>query len=321
MSATMVAPTGTAGAVGIDVASTHLDVAVALAGSAPPVQVPNDAAGIGTLLAQVQALAPTRIVVEASGGYEAAVVAALAAAALPVVRLNPRQVRDFARATGQLAKTDARDAAVLAQLGLVLPPPPRAVPSAAVQRLRAAVRRQHLVTMRVAERHRRRRAPADIVAEIDEHVQWLTERITKADAAITAAIAADPGLAAQDRLLQTAPGGGKVISATLLAELPELGQLTGKQLAKLVGVAPLNRDSGRYHGRRRIWGGRAPVRTALYLAAGPAVRADPPLAAFHARRVAAGKPQQVVRIAVAHKLLRCLNALARDQLPWRRQRT
>jgi transposase len=305
---------------GIDVASTHLDVAVAPAGIAPPLRVPNDAAGIAALVAQVRSLAPTRIVVEASGGYDAAVVQALAAADLPVARLNPRFVRAFAQATGQLAKTDALDAAVLAQFALVLPPPLRALPSAAVQRLRAAVlRRQQLVTMRVAERHRRRGMPDDIVAQIDEHVAWLTDRITQANVAIAAAIAADPGLAAQDRLLQTAPGIGKVISATLLAELPELGHLSGKQLAKLVGVAPLNRDSGRQRGRRRIWGGRAPVRTALYLAAGPAVRADPDMAAFHARLSATGKPKQVVRIAVAHKLLRRLNALTRDQLPWQRE--
>lgn len=303
-------------AAGIDVAMDHLDIAVAPTGA--PFRVANDAAGIATLRARLQELAPSRIVVEATGGYEAAVVLALAAAGLPVVRLNPRQVRDFARGTGQLAKTDALDAAVLAHLGLVLPPPPRAFPAAAVQRLRAAVqRRQQLVAMRVAERQRRRQAPEPIRAEIDEHVQWLTGRIKQADAAIAAAIAADPQLAAQDALLQTAPGVGKVISATLLADLPELGHLTGKQLAKLVGVAPLNRDSGRHKGRRRIWGGRAPVRTVLYLAAGPAVRADATMAAFHARLTAAGKPKQVVRIAVAHKLLRRLNALVRDQVPWR----
>jgi transposase len=320
MSSAVVSSPAPVCAVGIDVASTHLDVAVAPAGTAPAVRVPNDAAGIAAVLTQVRQLAPHRIVVEASGGYEAALVQALAAADLPVVRLNPRFVRAFAHATGQLAKTDALDAAVLARFALVLPPPLRAVPSAAVQTLRAAVlRRQQLVTMRVAERHRRRGMPAAIVAEIDEHVTYLTDRITQANAAIARAIAADPGLAAQDRLLRTAPGIGTVISATLLAELPELGQLTGKQLAKRVGVAPLNRDSGRSRGRRRIWGGRAPVRTALYLAAGPAVRADPTMAAFHARLVATGKPKQVVRIAVAHKLLRRLNALTRDQLPWQRE--
>ena len=301
--------------IGIDVSAATLDVAVVPTGATW--QVANSAAGHTTLLDRVRQVHPARIVLEASGGYERPVLAALADAALPVVRVNPRQVRDFARATGQLAKTDRLDAGLLARYGQVVQPPVRSVPEAAREELRALVgRRLVLVETRAEERQRRGQATGVVRRSIEAHITWLGEQITAVEHAIAQTLAAHPDWAATAALVQTVPGIGPVTAATLLAELPELGQLGRGQIAALVGVAPHNQDSGQHRGRRRIWGGRATIRRVLYMATVTAVRHNPVLQAFHARLRAAGKPTKVVLVACLHKLLTILNAMVRDGRAW-----
>jgi transposase len=304
--------------VGIDVAATHLDLHVHPTGTAW--RVSNDATGHATVVASLTPLAPTRIVLEASGGYETAVTVALADAGLPVVVVNPRQVRAFAKSIGQLAKTDTLDAALLARYGATVQPPIRPRPDAATRDLQALVgRRRDLVAMRTAEQQRLR-GPAGqdpvVAADLAAHLAWLAERLTRVEAAIAEAIAARPQWQATAELVQTAPGVGPVVASTLVADLPELGQLEHGQLAALVGVAPLNRDSGQLRGRRGTWGGRATVRTALYLATLTAVQHNPVLRAFRERLKAAGKAPKVVLVACMHKLLRILNAMVRTGQPW-----
>lgn len=302
--------------VGIDVAKDHLDVALRPADVT--FRVSNDAAGHGEVLARLTDLPVTLVVLEATGGYEQAVVAALTAAHVPVAVLNPRQVRDFARASGQLAKTDRVDARVLAHYAAALRPTPRPLPAAAQRELAALVgRRQDLIAMRIAEQHRLRTAPAAIAAPIRAHIAWLRKQLTAVEATITTQVAAHPQWQADSTLLQTMKGVGPLISATLIARLPELGQLTHRQVAKLVGVAPFARDSGTSRGKRRCAGGRADVRTALYLAALVASRFNPVIRAFYQRLTAAGKPAKVALVACAHKLLTILNAMMRDRTPWR----
>jgi transposase len=309
------APVG-AEVVGIDVSSDHVDIALLTSGE--QWQAPTDAEGIAAVVARMQALAPARIVLEATGGYELPLAVALADAGVPVAVVNPRQVRDFARATGQLAKTDALDARILAQFGAAVQPPVRGVPDAPTRELAALVgRRTDLVQMRVMEQLRRRGAPARVMAGLDAHIQWLTEQIRELEAEIARMVQARPVWRARQQLLCSAKGVGPVISAVLVARLPELGTLNRKQLAKLVGVAPLARDSGKRQGTRRCWGGRADVRWALYLAAGAALRGNPDLRAFYQRLRAAGKPKKVALVACMHKLLTILNAMVRDQTPWR----
>lgn len=301
--------------IGIDVSAATLDVAVVPTGATW--QVANSAAGHATLLAHIRRVQPARIVLEASGGYERAVLAALADAALPVVRINPRQVRDFARATGHLAKTDRLDAGLLARYGQLVAPPLRPVPEAAREELRAVVaRRLVLVETRAGERQRRAQATGLVRTSIEAHIAWLSEQITALETAIAQTLAAHPTGAAIAKLVQTVPGIGPVTAATLIAELPELGQVGHGALAALVGVAPLNQDSGQHRGRRRIWGGRATLRRVLYMATITAVRHNPVLAAFHARLTAAGKPSKVVLVACLHKLLTILNAIVRDGRAW-----
>lgn len=301
--------------IGIDVSAATLEVACLPEGRGW--QVANTAAGHAALVAAVAPATPDRIVLEASGGYEQAVLTALADAALPVVRVNPRQVRDFARATGQLAKTDRLDALTLARYGQAVQPPVRPVPDAAAQELRALVeRRQVLVETRAEERQRRGRASARVRASIDAHIGWLSEQITTLEAEIAQALAAQPAWAATAELVQTVPGIGPVTAATLVVALPELGQRDHRQLAALVGVAPLNQDSGQHRGRRRTWGGRERVRRVLYMATITALRHNPVLSAFHARLRAAGKPPKVAIVACMHKLLTLLNAMVRDGRAW-----
>ncbi len=302
--------------VGIDVSQDQLDVALRPAGVT--FRVANTEAGHVALLARLADDQVALVAIEATGGYEHEVIAVLAAAGLPVARLNPRQVRDFARATSQLAKTDPVDARVLAHFAEALRPTPRPLPTAAQRELAALVgRRQDLIAMRIAEQHRLRTAPAAIAAPIRDHIRWLREQLATVEAAITERVAAQPQWQADSALLQTMKGVGPVISATLLARLPELGQLTHRQVAKLVGVAPFARDSGKSQGKRRCMGGRADVRTALYLAALVASRFNPVIRAFYQRLVAAGKLKKVALIACAHKLLTILNAMLRDHTPWR----
>jgi len=301
--------------VGLDVAKASLDVALRPSGE--QWSVPNDEAGAAALVDRLQPLAPAVIVCEATGGFERAVIARLAAAGLPVVVANPRQVRDFARATGQLAKTDQLDAGVLALFAERVRPTPRALPDAAAQLLDALLtRRRQLLEMLVAEKNRLGFAPKALHRGIQAHIRWLERQLDDVTTELAAQIEASPVWRARDDLLQSVPGVGPIVSYTLLGELPELGTLSHKQIAALVGVAPLARDSGTLRGKRMVWGGRASVRTALFLAALCGRRWNPVLKVFYDRLIAAGKPKKVALIACARKLVTILNAMMRDQAPW-----
>lgn len=301
--------------VGIDVAKRHLDVAVRPSGEAWQ-QAATEAA-LAELVARLGRLAPTLIVLEATGGLEVLVVSALAAAGLPVVAINPRQARDFAKATGRLAKTDALDAALLARFGEAVRPARRPLPDAATRELAALLtRRRQLVEMLTAEKNRRHTAPDPVRAELDEHIAWLEQRLRRSDDDLDRRITASPLWLATSQLLRSVPGVGPVLTTTLLAELPELGRLDRKAIAALVGVAPLNRDSGTRRGQRAIWGGRATVRAALYLGTFVATRWNPVIRAFYARLRAAGKPPKVARAACMRKLLTILNSMVREQTAW-----
>lgn len=305
----------TGAVIGIDVAKAHLDVASTV--TSVPTRYPYDPEGIATLVRDLERQAPALIVLEATGGYEHAVAAALVLAALPVAVVNPRQVRDFARATGQLAKTDALDAALLAQFGAQVRPTPRPLPDEAELELRALVaRRQQLVDMLIAERQRRALARRTVRRNLDQHIRWLEARIRDTDGQIRTAIEASPVWRVRDQLLQSVPGIGPTTASRLIAVLPELGQLRGRGLAKLAGLAPLNADSGQWRGRRRIWGGRAAVRHALYMATVVAVRRNVVLKRFYERLRAAGKPRKLALIAAMRKLLLILNAMLKTQTPW-----
>lgn len=302
---------------GIDVSAARLDVAWSADG--PLWQTPNDPAGIAALLAHLaeRPEPPARIVVEATGGWERAVVAALASAGVAVVVANPRQVRDFARALGQLAKTDALDARLLALYGERCQPPLRPQPDAAQQELRALLtRRRQLTVMIVAEQNHRRLVPASIQTSIDRHLTLLRHERRAVDAELAARIAARPEWRQRQRQLQSVPGVGVVVATTLVAALPELGTLSRQEAAALAGLAPIARDSGTRSGARHCWGGRAEVRQALYMAAVTACRANPDLRAFYHRLRAAGKAAKLALIAVARKLLTVLNALLRDGTMW-----
>jgi transposase len=301
--------------VGIDVAKAHLDVAVWPTAAAW--RATNDAVGIAALVERLQELAPAAVVLEATGRFEAPLVGTLAAAGLPVAVVNPRQVRDFARATGRLAKTDALDAAVLARFAAAVRPTPRPLPDAAQAELSALVaRRRQLVEMLTAERNRLGTAPDRVRPALREHVNWLAGALAALDRDLAALVRASPLWRERDALLRSVPGVGPVLATTLLAQLPEIGRLDRHAVAALVGVAPLNRDSGTFRGRRAIWGGRAHVRAVLYMATVAAVRYNPVLAAFYRRLRAAGKPAKVALIAGMRKLLTILNALLRHRIPW-----
>ncbi len=306
--------------IGIDVAKAQLEFASRPAGEIGTAA--NDERGIGELVARCRALTPTLIVCEATGGYEAALVAALATAGLPVVITNPRQVRDFAKATGQLAKTDAIDAQVLALFAERVRPEPRPLPNDAAQALEALLtRRRQLVEMLTAERNRLLVARAPVRRDLQQHIRFLERRLREADDDLHTAVKASPLWRVKDDLLQSVPGVGRVVSLTLLAELPELGRLSHKEIAALVGVAPLNRDSGTLRGRRLVYGGRAPVRAVLYMAALVATKYNPVIRAFYQRLRAAGKPAKVALTACMRKLLTILNAIARSGTPWRTEHT
>jgi transposase len=301
--------------VGIDVSRDKLDLAVRPDGE--QWQSANTAAGIAALLPQLLALQPTAIVLEATGGLELPVLAALASAGLPVIAVNPRQVRDFAKAVGKLAKTDAIDAQVLAHFADAVRPTVRPLADAATQALSALVtRRRQLVEMLTAEENRRSTAPAAIRADIQDHIAWLRKRLKDLDKELSQAIRTSSLWREQEDVLRSVPGVGPVVSVTLLADLPELGTLGRKQIAALVGLAPLNRDSGTMRGKRTIWGGRASVRAALYMAALVGSRCNPVLRALYARLLAAGKVRKVALTACMHKLLTILNAMLRHHTMW-----
>jgi len=306
--------------VGIDVAQATLAVAVLPAGRTWEVAYTEE--GLATLVAALQPLAPARVVLEGTGGLQAPAVAALALAGLPVVVVRPRQVRDFAKATGQLAKHDRLDALVLAQFAAAVQPPARALADDDTTRLSEFVtRRRQLVEMRRAEEQRltrleHRRTTPRVRADVVDHIAWLSRRIERLDEELHAAIQASPVWCVRAQLYQSVRGVGPVVARTLLAGLPELGTVSARVIAALVGGAPYVRESGVWRGRRHIGGGRAEVRRVLYLAAMSGVRTNPVLRAYYARLVAAGKPRKVALIACAHKLLTILNAMARDQRPW-----
>ncbi len=306
--------------IGIDVAKAQLDFACQPSGETGT--VPNDDGGIGVLVERLQEHQPTLIVLEATGGYEAAVVAALGTVGLPLVVANPRQVRDFARATGQLAKTDAIDAQILALFAERVRPAPRPLPDEAAQALDALLtRRRQLVEMLTAERNRLLVARTTVRRDLQQHIRFLERRLREADDDLHTAVKTSPLWRVKDDLLQSVPGVGRVVSLTLLAELPELGRLSHKEIAALVGVAPLNRDSGTLRGKRLVYGGRAPVRAALYMAALVASKCNPVIRAFYLRLRAAGKPAKVALTACMRKLLIILNAIARNGTPWQPPRT
>jgi transposase len=302
--------------VGIDVAKAELVVATRPATESWV--VPNDDPGIDRLVGRLRRLAPALVVVEATGGYERAVVGALAAAAIPLVVANPRQVRDFARATGQLAKTDAIDAAVLALFGERVQPDPRPLADEATRALDALLtRRRQVLDMLTAERHRLEHALPAIRRDLTQHIRWLERRLRDVDHDLDQMIQSSPVWRAKEDLLRSAPGIGPVVSRTLIGELPELGTLSRKQIAALVGVAPLARDSGTLRGKRLVYGGRAPVRAALYMAALVAARRNPAIRTFYQRLVAAGKPPKLALTACMRKLLTMLNAMVKTDTPWR----
>jgi transposase len=305
--------------VGIDVAKAELVVA-ARPGGATWTR-PNDEAGLRALVTEVQALAPTLIVLEATGGYEILAVSALATAGLPVIVVNPRQVRDFAKSTGQLAKTDRIDAGMLALFAERVQPAVRGVPDEATRELEAVLtRRRQVIDMLQAERNRlgmaigRHQRP--IKQRLKKHIAYLERELAMTDTDLTQLVQASPVWRERDDLLQSVPGIGPVVARTLLAELPELGQLDRRAIAKLVGIAPMSRDSGRWRGRRMIQGGRTTVRTALYMAALVAARRNPVIAVFYRRLVAAGKPKKLALIACARKLLTILNQMLRTGTHW-----
>ena len=304
--------------VGIDVAKAQLDIALRPSGERWT--VPNDADGVVTLVERLQPLHPTLLVLEATGGLERVATAALATAGLPVVVVHPRQARDCARATGQLAKTDALDARALAHVADVIRPTPRPLPDAQAQERRALLgRRQQLMVMRTAEQNRLAGTSGRLQTDIEAHITWLNARLAMLDNDLETLLRASPLWRENDDLLQSAPGIGPVCARTLLLELPELGTLNRQQIAALVGVAPLNGDSGTLRGRRIIWGGRAHVRTVLDMGTLVATRYNPRIKAFYARLLAAGKVKKVALTACMHTFLTILNAMLKHRTPWQSQ--
>lgn len=301
--------------VGIDVAKELLDIAVRPGDQAW--RVGHDDRGIASVVERLAGMSPAVVVLEATGGMEVALVSALAAAGLPVVVVNPRQVRDFARATGKLAKTDALDAQALARFAEGVRPAPRPLPDEAERELQALLaRRRQVLEMLVAEKNRWGSATPRIRPRIQEVMGLLERQLGQVDEALQRLIQGSPLWREKDDLLRSAPGVGPVLATSLLAHLPELGQLTRQQIAALVGVAPLNRDSGRLRGRRSVWGGRAPVRAVLYMATLVATRFNPAIRPFYRRLLQAGKPKKVALVAAMRKLLTILNAMMRDRKRW-----
>jgi transposase len=306
--------------VGIDVSKAVLDIAVAPTGEAW--SVGNSTEGMQQLVSRLGEISPRLIVLEATGGLERRAIAALAGASLPVVAVNPRQVRDFAKATGRLAKTDAIDASVLALFADRIRPQVRPLRDEETQELEAlVVRRRQVVDMITAEKNRLAAAPPSksVRTAIGKTIKWLQKQLEETDSDLDNAVKGSPIWREKDDLLRSVPGVGKVLSRTMLSLVPELGTLGKKQLAALVGVAPLNWDSGQQRGRRCVWGGRAHVRAVLYMGALVAARFNPAIRAFHARLIAAGKLPKVALVACMRKLLTILNAIVRDRTPWTRE--
>lgn len=305
--------------IGIDVSRDWLDIAVAPEGA--QWRVARQPELLEELATELVAYRPERVIVEATGGLEAPVVGVLAARDLPVVVVNPRQVRDFARATGRLAKTDRLDAAVLAAFAVQVAPPLRPLKDADTEALHALVeRRRQLVEMLVAEKNRLQQANPHVRRGLREHIAWLYRRIGGCDDEIRRWLEASPLWRERDELMRSVPGVGPVTVTTLLSHLPELGSLNRRQIAALAGLAPLNRDSGHYRGRRAIWGGRTRVRQALYMAVVAGLRCNPVLQRTYHRLRDAGKSPKCALTALMRKLLTILNAIVRTGTPWDEQR-
>jgi transposase len=301
--------------IGIDVSKAQLDVAVSP--SSEYDSVSNDAAGIRELVKRLTALQPVLIVLEATGGWERQVLRALAGAELPVVAINPRQVRDFAKATGQLAKTDRIDAKILSRSAQAVRPEVRPLPDEVTLELRALVaRRRQITEMIVAETNRLSSASKTLKKRIEAHIGWLEKELERADHDLDQAIRQSPIWQENQDLLKSVPGIGPIVSRTLLAELPELGKLNRRKIAALVGVAPFNRDSGQLKGRRAIWGGRASVRAALYMAALVASRRNAVIRVLYQRLLKAGKARKVALVACMRKLLTIVNAMIKHKTRW-----
>ncbi len=301
--------------VGIDVSKGTLELAVIPDGEHWSVQ--NSETEIPMLVKCLKNLAPTLIVLEATGGLEVLVATALGLAGLPVAVVNPRQARDFAKAIGKLAKTDAIDAKALALFGQKVRPEPRPIKDEQLLELSALfTRRNQLVTILVGEKNRLSSSTKSVRKDIQEHITWLEKRIKDLDDSLKNRIKQSSIWREKDELLRSVKGVGPVLSTTLLTALPELGSIKGKQISALVGLAPLNCDSGKRRGKRAIWGGRESVRSALHMATLSAIKHNPAIRAFHQRLIAAGKEQMVAITACAHKLLIVLNAIIRDSVPW-----
>ena len=301
--------------VGIDVSKATLEVGVL------PQETfwssANDDAGRADVVARLREMAPTLIVLEATGGYEAVIAAQLAAAGLPVVVVNPRQVRDFAKACGKLAKTDRIDARVLALYAKTMRPEVRPLKDEHSRELDALfIRRRQIVDMLTMEKNRLGMAAARVRKGLKAHIVWLEKRVEEVDGELQALIEESPVWRAKDEILQSAKGIGPVASVALLSQLPELGRLDRKKISALAGIAPLNNDSGTFKGRRSVWGGRSNVRPPLYMATLAAIRCNPVIKAFHARLKAAGKKPKVAIVACMRKLLTILNAMIKSMAPW-----
>jgi transposase len=303
--------------IGIDVSKDRLDVHVRPDGRS--FVVARSEEGLDELASRLAPLDPALIVLEATGGLQVRVAAHLGAAGLPVAVVNPRQVRDFARAAGRLAKTDRLDAEAIALFAEAMRPEARPLADAETRDLAALVaRRRQLVEMRAAEKNRRAALKAGPARRrLDEHIAWLTRAIEEIDNDIDDAVRSSTAWRADEDRLRSVPGVGPVLCRTLLAELPELGRLNRRQIAALVGVAPFNRDSGTLRGRRTVWGGRARVRAVLYMATVTAIRVNPPIKAAYQSLRASGKPPKLAITACMRKLLVILNAIKRDGAPWK----
>ena len=301
--------------VGIDVSKKRLDVAVRPEGRRW--EVGNDEKSIRLLVSSLKDLPPELIIAEATGGLEIPLVSALAEAGLPIVVANPRQVRDFAKAVGQLAKTDKIDAGVLAHFGEALRPEVRPIKSRQVKELSALVsRRRQLVDMLTMEKNRLASAPKEVRRDITAHIAWLQKRLKDVDGKLSQTVKSCPAWREKDEIMRSVPGVGPVFSTSLLANVPELGKLNRRQIAALIGVAPLNRDSGQHSGTRIVWGGRANVRSVLYMATVAAMRSNPVIKSFYQRLIGAGKKFKVAITACMRKLLTILNAMVKSGTMW-----
>jgi transposase len=302
--------------IGVDVSKDTLDVATFT--EKKDWRADNNEEGIDQLVLTLATLSPNLVVMESTGGYETSLAYALNKADIPCAVVNPREVRDFARATKKLAKTDAIDAQVLAHFAAVIQPEPRPLSDEEAGELDAILaRRRQVVDMLTVEKNRLHTARRPVREEIKEHIAYLEKKLTRIGADLCDRIEESPVRKINDQLLRSVPGVGPILSVTLLVDLPELGTLNRKQIAALVGVAPLNRDSGAFRGKRRIWGGRGQVRTALYMATLVAARHNPVIRQFFTRLCEAGKAKKVALVACMRKLLTILNSMLKHHVPWR----